>query len=57
MQPKAKSEIFLSAIITTASQHNHLLLWSMYPAGVRGRVFGGSGEDPAEGMARGNGGW
>jgi hypothetical protein len=40
----------------TALTAQHRTLWSMYPASVRGRVFGGTGADP---LLRGGGsaGW
>ncbi|MBX9690561.1 MAG: hypothetical protein K2X27_27845 [Candidatus Obscuribacterales bacterium] len=40
------------AILSDTRQDRQKLLWSMYPASVRGRVFGSSGGDPIS-----SGGW
>jgi len=57
MRKTPKAGGLLAEIIDTASKNNHLLLWNMYPAGIRGRVFGGNGEDPTFAMALGQSGW
>ncbi len=38
--------IFPAKIMQTAIETPGVLLWSMYPASIRGRAFGGEGGDP-----------
>ena len=51
----AKTQGLTAAMVQTAAKDHHLLIWTMYPASVRGRVFGGTGGDPLTGG--GGGGW
>ncbi len=51
--PSIASGLFGDTLKSVKSNKS-LLLWSMYPAGVRGRVFGGVGGDP---LLHSGGGW
>lgn len=48
----AGSPGMIGAMLSDASNTRTRLLWSMYPAAVRGRIFGANGGDPTIG-----GGW
>ena len=52
----------LRDLLMSAEQGDRrLMLWSVYPSSVRGRVFGGTGADPLKssfsGSGSGSGGW
>jgi hypothetical protein len=51
----AHSKVFISRLLRHASLDSGHLLWSMYPASVRGRTFGSEGGDPT--MSSLSGGW
>lgn len=48
----ASSQSFITRTLQKTSKTNTALLWSMYPASVRGRAFGATGGNPLS-----SGGW
>lgn len=63
---QTRSEQFIKNIMLSTAQNNTTLLWSTYPASVRGRVFGGDSSNvssvfdqtgPYPQESQGGGGW
>lgn len=54
-----RSDSLLGDMLNTAKTNPSMLLWSMYPASVRGRIFGGNMEasPPSFFNGGGGGGW
>jgi hypothetical protein len=49
LQTAPSSHSFITRTLIKTSKENTSLLWSMYPASVRGRTFGATGGNPMSG--------
>lgn len=49
LQIAPSSHSFITRTVLKTSKENTSLLWSMYPASVRGRAFGATGGNPMSG--------